>query len=103
MGKLPMGRKRLTDTNLAKSRALARARALENDPGAPPNIGMHFVKPPDQGSNDCHRATCRVHGEREDREWLRREGESSEDFERRVFDDLPMGGLPKLVLFLPDD
>jgi hypothetical protein len=44
---------------------------------------------------DCHRATC------DGREWLREDGESFEVFKKRVHNSLPVGGLPKMVVFFP--
>jgi hypothetical protein len=71
------------------------ARAVVQGIGAPPNIQIGFVGP-GVVKIDSHRATSG------DREWLRADGESRVEFERRVNDDQVVGGFPKLIIFWPD-
>jgi hypothetical protein len=71
------------------------ARAVVQGIGAPPNIEINFVGP-GISKIDSHRATSG------DSEWLRNDGESLKDFQRRVNDDQVVGGFPKLAIFWPD-
>jgi hypothetical protein len=86
-----------SDFPVGSDESRAAARALADGVGGPPDIYVVFVKPPDKVEANCHRATCG------DKEFLRESGESLENFKCRVTDSLPVGGLPKLTIFWPDD
>lgn len=100
MGKIQKKRKRLISTRenafFAKARAEARFRAGSDRGDGPPNISVFVVSEAEQEPISNH-ASC------DGKEWRRGSGETMEEFKRRVYDDLPVGGLPKMVVFWPQD
>lgn len=82
------------NARVAKSRAEARFRAESNRTDGPPNLCVLF--PSEAGQEPVSdRATW------DGKEWLREPSETMTTFRRRVLDDLPVGGMPKVVVFLP--
>jgi hypothetical protein len=93
---------------LAKARAEARERVEETSDDDPPSLEINFKRPTftEQGGIESPGEAMSVESWRAtagDKTFLRVEGETLEAFKARVEDSLPIGGLPKLVVYWPDN
>jgi hypothetical protein len=93
----------VTDTKDSLRKRMA-ARAKLNDPKRPPSLTIQFVDPLIDANGVCGGVLCdaryaTVGGVRVDR----RDDETLEQFEQRVWGLAPTGPIPVLTIFFPDE